>query len=479
MSFFSNIINYMTGTTTGTLKDTLIKIDDTVQTNDYHEIPITSTFTNLLNKHTNGLSSHIPFESDNIVFSGSLLFDIINDKYSPDHKDIDLFLIGSPEDKLSVINTIIKNIKDAGMVPMIYVYMSIVQIIISDNSRCIQLICTNFKEAKEVTDSFDMTYLMAYYHCGKLYASNKCISAYKTCVTNINASSRNNALRIYKALKNGMKCCDYNLNYFVNTECVIIYNATLNKHKVLGKAILLDNSNYETILNEKLNKDGDFDSYCITVFSNNANNAPELTFSQPKTYGKNTCMYKIDISGDKNESIMFESNIFTLQSNPICNFNQFCTDDRSRNILNIIFDKNNNDLNGLYNLLQKYDAIINDTLITSTFELPPDSKSKTKILTKINYQYPLIRTINNDLKVIKPKIQLDENLNIKDLDVYMNTSVIPRDDIKTLTDLQNILQPETKIKIIMHLKGLWLQTQTKNNCTGVLLELIGLRVYEN
>ncbi len=144
------------------------------QTNspDYLSV-IYDKFDGLLTLHTYNLIKLIPFEESNIIFSGGLLYECMRD-VDPSDKlyDIDLFLFGDKDKKISTYNKLISNLSSAKIEYVIGYNRSVVYIILRDIPRIIQLVFTEFENPSQVIDSFDFVHLQSYYDGSNLYINS-------------------------------------------------------------------------------------------------------------------------------------------------------------------------------------------------------------------------------------------------------------------------------------------------------------------
>jgi len=431
----------------------------------------------LINIHSNNIFSTI-FNSkfsQNIVFSGSLLFDIINDNYSNDHKDVDLFLIGDNSQKREMIYDIISKFNNVDI--EIYLYKSIVQIIIPKNNRCIQLICTNYTKPEKITDGFDFSYLKMFVNNDKLYMSFDCIHALNSNVTQVYTDSPR-ILRVYKALKNGMVINNCTIDQLENNNKVIEYKNGLNKHKIISGSQKLSFHNYKAHI-ATMNVCGEFTNYIkkITVVKN-SNNLTELKYSPIQNYGH---ILKINITDMSDNKIIIDTGKITLKTHPLNILSKnYASSDKERRQFSIDLTDDT-----LLKIMDVLDDEISNTLDSVDYIFTYD-KNVTKQLSKdrvFDYDSKLVRP--GKVSRCRPKIDLDNNMEFTKLKIYDADNIIPRSDIKTITQLYKLVSIGSTIQATMQLNGLWINPQeTKYKKTyvykcGVLLELKSLRIYSS
>lgn len=155
-----------------------------------------------------GLDKVIPFEYNNIIFSGGLLYDLITNRYDESVGDIDLFVVESNNEiKMSIIIKCIENIKNEQYEYEIKIEDSVISIYIIGIPRIIQFIFV--QETKtEIISSFDFTHLMFYYDRKELYGTELSIQQLKNKETKIN--DNHHSYRIIKYYNRGIKLDMFN-----------------------------------------------------------------------------------------------------------------------------------------------------------------------------------------------------------------------------------------------------------------------------
>jgi hypothetical protein len=174
-----------------------------------------------LDYFTCGLFKMIPLDSNSVVFTGGLLFDAYYahvhqtkpNYYLQDLKDIDLFLIGTEENKISITTKIIKNLMlaygDENVCTSIQ--HSVISIYIVGIPRIVQLICTNYSKPDEVIDSFDFAHVAMHVTGNGFYASPfaKMAVQLKKVLPNPNCGKRAKLSRLIKYASRGLNISDY------------------------------------------------------------------------------------------------------------------------------------------------------------------------------------------------------------------------------------------------------------------------------
>ncbi len=174
-----------------------------------------------LDYFTCGLLKLIPLDSDSVVFSGGLLFDAYyahvhqtKSSYNlQDVKDIDLFLIGSEKNKISITANIISNLKLAYGNKNVgaSIEHSVISIYIVGIPRIVQLICTNYLKPEEVINSFDFAHVAMHVTNNGFYASPfaKMAIQLKKVLPNPNCGKRAKLSRLIKYISRGLDISDY------------------------------------------------------------------------------------------------------------------------------------------------------------------------------------------------------------------------------------------------------------------------------
>ncbi len=174
-----------------------------------------------LDYFTCGLLKYIPLDINLMIFSGGLLFDAYyclthNTKSSYDLnklKDIDLFLFGPEKEKELKFNQIVKNLKttygDANV--KVGCNRSVISIFICGIPRIVQLVLTNYSNAQEIIDNFDMAHVAMYYSDKGFYASpfSKMSVQLKQVLPNPKCGKRAKFCRLIKYKSRGMDIGPY------------------------------------------------------------------------------------------------------------------------------------------------------------------------------------------------------------------------------------------------------------------------------
>ena len=161
-----------------------------------------NNFCQKLGQYTFGLDKVIPWEDSNFVFTGGLLHNILNDRFSTDLSDIDLFFYGDSESKHKTINKLLDNLDKEQYYYLIGYLGSVIYIFIQGIPRIIQLIMTNKNSPEPIVNSFDMTHIMLYSDGTQIFGTDEAIKNLKSNTTrpiNINPN------RIIKYYERGIK----------------------------------------------------------------------------------------------------------------------------------------------------------------------------------------------------------------------------------------------------------------------------------
>jgi hypothetical protein len=127
-----------------------------------------------INRWTSGLLKHIPLSSNNLIFTGGLLYDAINcpnaDFTDKELRDIDIFLFGQELEKQKIINKIISNLKSAYGEALVHIgyFRSVISIGIGGFARIVQIINFSGQTPQDVIGHFDMKHLQVYWDGTKL-----------------------------------------------------------------------------------------------------------------------------------------------------------------------------------------------------------------------------------------------------------------------------------------------------------------------
>ncbi len=159
-------------------------------TNQNYKLNHIENFYDVFTDYTFGLNKYIPFENFNIIFSGGILYECVrksNYKFDQDNLyDIDLFLYGDTDKKISTYNKIILNLTDAGIEYIVGFVKSVVYIFIKDIPRIIQLVFTDFENPHQIIDSFDFVHLQSYYDGNNVYTKYNALTHITNSTTDIN-----------------------------------------------------------------------------------------------------------------------------------------------------------------------------------------------------------------------------------------------------------------------------------------------------
>ena len=187
---------------------------------------------------TCGILKHIPLDDSTMIFAGGLLFDayyahIHKTKQSYDLeklKDIDLFLIGTQEQKILNVIKVYGNLKSAYGESNIIIGVdrAVISIYIKGFARIVQLVCTNYSKPNEVIDNFDMAHVAMYYSDKSFYTSlfAKISVQLKKVLTNPNCGNRAKPSRLVKYKSRGMDISEYIKEFPFN---IVNYEAIYKK----------------------------------------------------------------------------------------------------------------------------------------------------------------------------------------------------------------------------------------------------------
>lgn len=174
-----------------------------------------------LDYFTCGLLKYIPLDYNSMIFSGGLLFDAY---YARVHetkstydlqelKDIDLFLFGSEEIKISNVQKIVGNLQLAYGAHKVFIGVSraVCTICIVGLPRIVQIICTNYEKPEQVIDNFDMAHVAMYYSDKGFHATPfaKLSVQIKQVLQNPKCSKRAKPSRLIKYKSRGMDISEY------------------------------------------------------------------------------------------------------------------------------------------------------------------------------------------------------------------------------------------------------------------------------
>ena len=170
---------------------------------------------------TCGLLNYIPLEQNTLIFTGGLLFDAY---YAHVHqtqstydleelRDIDLFLMGTKEKKIQIVQTIFTNLKEAYGESRVVVGVdrAVISIYIAGLPRIVQIICTNYEKAEQVIDNFDMAHVAMYYSDKGFFPTPfaKLSVNIKRVLPNPKCSKRAKPARLIKYQSRGMDVSEY------------------------------------------------------------------------------------------------------------------------------------------------------------------------------------------------------------------------------------------------------------------------------
>ena len=196
-----------------------ISIKKNIVPNEYVEY-FDIDFKKKLGKYTFGLDKVIPWEDSNFVFTGGLLYDIINERFTQDLQDIDLFFYGSIKSKRNTFNKLLNNLDMNQYNYLIGFIGSVIYVFIQGVSRIIQLIMTDKTNPEAIVDTFDMTHLQFYFDGNNVFGTNKAISQLDTKETDF-TGTQSVSYRLIKYYERGNCNVDKQLfltNNFVMSE---------------------------------------------------------------------------------------------------------------------------------------------------------------------------------------------------------------------------------------------------------------------
>ena len=129
-----------------------------------------------------GLNKVIPWDENNFIWSGGLLYDTVTNRIDDKEflADIDLFFYGNAISKINTFKILLSNLDSNGYEYMVGINKSVVYIFIQGIPRIIQLIFTNKSEPSEIIDSFDLTHLQSYWDGNSLYCKKTTLEQYNT-----------------------------------------------------------------------------------------------------------------------------------------------------------------------------------------------------------------------------------------------------------------------------------------------------------
>jgi len=435
-------------------------IKPTKRINEYYDLKIVnkqinSDLTNRLKKQLNVWYDIIPWDNETIVFTGGLLVDIIQNYISSDYKDIDLFLIGTDDDKQKTIRTVIDNLKNTDH--EIYYNKSIVQIIIKDNKRCLQLICTSCPDGKTVTNLFDASHLKMFYNNHELMISTDCIYAL---VKKISKIYEYRPIRVAKARHAGFEIeCPFGCDSEPD-DIAKYFEMIKNEHKIDHRSIKCND--LETMFND-IKYNGEFENYAfLSIVDSSEFDTKLMDFSGPcnnvfdPDYVYAFIMYKY--YGQRNKRLYVSSN--EINVNKI----------RAVKKDNILINLNDNNNNVLVNIFKRMD----DYFANHIRNLIIDENDK-KYMRNASYNYSILQDDNTiRVKFIKYNKELNKdsdsssqsndehhicnNFSATSVFVNDNKKKVMIDDFEKLNELIN---KSTHVKVIIEVA--WLQGLLSSN----------------
>ena len=185
---------------------------------------------NCIGKYTFGLDKVIPWENNNFVFSGGLLYDIITERFDENLMDIDLFFYGSEDAKINTFKQILRNLETHNYKYLVGIVKSVVYVFIQGIPRIIQLIFTSCTSPEEIINNFDLTHIQSYWDGHDYFAKTKSISDIMTHQTNSTRDENEFKIKPYRLIKY--------LERNVNAEKILYddYNFILNIEEYYGLA---------------------------------------------------------------------------------------------------------------------------------------------------------------------------------------------------------------------------------------------------
>lgn len=175
--------------------------------NNYYKFEITG-LKNRITKYAFGLDKIIPWEKNNFVFAGGLLYDAVIDRNDniDSLSDIDLFFYGTNESKLNTFGQILLNLDSNNFNYLVGVNKSVVYIFIQNIPRIIQLIFTNKYYPQEIIDTFDLTHVQTYWDGNNFYCKPIAFEQFITRKTESNYKTKPS--RLIKYLRRGVDTSD-------------------------------------------------------------------------------------------------------------------------------------------------------------------------------------------------------------------------------------------------------------------------------
>ncbi len=250
-----------------------------------------------IKSNTHNLIDIVPFELDNIVFSGGLLFECIKNTQIEELSDIDLFLFGSDNKKILTYIKLVSNLKSYCETNSLEYFIgfnqSVVYIFVRTIPRIIQLIFTDKDSAEQIIDNFDLLHLCSWYDGTNLYSHKKVSELIESNTSEINLNCKT-PIKSNRLIKYQLKGLD--LTKLLYQEYDFILN--LNEYKKVS-AYLRNNKFYQETSNitnttmievfdifgvkflddiTEIKLNGKFEHYNGSNDSNNSNDSDKLNF---------------------------------------------------------------------------------------------------------------------------------------------------------------------------------------------------------
>jgi len=198
--------------------------------------------TNKLNEYTFGLLKHIPFQNNNLIYSGGSLYDAItNSNNINNYVDIDIFAL-SGSDKMETLKYILNSLINDKHNCYVTATGDVYYIFVENVPRLIQIIFTNYNSPQEIINNFDSSYVKSYYNGTTVFSSLLCVNGL---MQNSSYYYPNKLLRTFKILHRGLKIIQTdkkpNMKFFGN---YYDNNATSKKDLVI-------NTDYDSLLTDQ------------------------------------------------------------------------------------------------------------------------------------------------------------------------------------------------------------------------------------
>jgi hypothetical protein len=223
-----------------------------------------SQFNDVFKKFTYGLCEILPWENNNIIFSGGCLYDILTNNVTNIDKliDIDIFIYGKNVDnKKKTIKQIIDNVKSKFEIYVAHTVenSSIINIFVKDIPRILQLVCVNYETPTDIIDNFDCTHLKSYYCNKNIYSSSDCIDSimkqhtlFTPRFSNNKLIHDNTILRLFKIINRKLKIYNNTSNISQIHKCNfdnLIVN--IENNEISTNVDFLESIEYDKILNNR------------------------------------------------------------------------------------------------------------------------------------------------------------------------------------------------------------------------------------